>query len=823
MRILRPFPLLLSLLPALLLGACGDGASSPASNPEIDPPPLITVLPETTRAILAVDIDALSSGEASGAVATLLDGKGSDAALTAPFEMIKHYALGADIAATMESILLAQTTDVQDGFLLVAKLKGRRLAGVFDMAELAEAAPYEGYAIYTKRESDLRLSLLPDGRLLVGSEAGLRAAIDTLEGEDPGVGVSAIGPYLSALDAVEPFAFVSGLPALYGEVDAPGPGAATLRQARAVSGALSFGEDSFAGHVHFHGDNADDYVARFNELVADTTTAPLTVGDAGTVDVQIASSALEKTPEEILESRALLKKLVHAMDAVDYAEGVFHGGNVPWMNFDVGGDPNSIFINFEFRDRAQIEAFEANELPEGFVLAPLRILETDEPTYFLVLNVYNSSGELVAGARAEWSVFVEDPEDGHPRFLVVQAAAANVSADSVNLLTLPEPVTHEFEGGDIVSYVGVEDPDGGEEQHYFSSRVVWPQDPEDRVGFARQFVAANDFIYWGNGVADRTLYNATMHNREGVRISDADIAITDDSRWSSYIKPVPKHSYVYLNPLEIVISPWWNLDARYLDVTEDHLQALVDFKNSFYPAAVLGIAEAAVVGEGDALAGFTVGTSVPSAYFNFVITDPGGLKDALGLPESTRLAAIRALESDTDAKHYLSLRVYGVDGMSKGNRAEWTVFVEGDDGRPQSLIVDLLTEEVVADPELFLRLPSVVEHGTSQGELRTTLKSRLIEFEASIDLGRAHDALPTLDWVEAGDWVCRRNGACDKIFYDGQTMEESVVLAGPDAVDIQRFSTTWDDFVASDPASVFVRENVRNYAWNPWRNVGVAE
>ncbi len=823
MRILRLSPLLLSLSTALLLGACGNGASSSTSSPEIDPPPLITVLPESTRGILVVDVDALLSGEAADAVEALLDGKGSDSALNAPFETIKHYALGADIAGTMETILLAQTTDVQDGFLFAAKLKVRTIPDVFDTAELMEAAPYEGHAIYAKRGSDLQLSLLPDGRLLVGREAGLRAAIDTLEGEDPGVGVAAIGPYLSALDAVEPFAFLFGLPALYAEVGALGPGRATLRQARAVTGALSFGADSFEGHVHFHSDNANDYVARFNELVAETSTAPLKVGDSGTVDVEIPRSPLEKTRAEILESRSLLKRLVHAMDAVDYAEGVFHGGNVPWMNFDVGGDPNSIFINFEFKDRSEIEAFEANELPEGFVLAPLRILETDEPTYFLVLNVYDSSGGLVAGARAEWSVFVEDPEGGHPRFLVVQAAAANVSADSVNLLTLPEPVTHELQDGDIVSYVGVEDPEGGAERHYFSSRVAWPQDPEDRVGFARQFVAANDFIYWGNGVADRTLYNATMHNRDGVRIPDADIAITDSSRWSAYLKPVPKHSYVYLNPLEIVISPWWNLDADYLDVTEDHLQALVDFKNGFYPGTVLGIAEAAVAGEGDALAAFAVGTSVPSAYFNFVITDPSGLEDALELPESTRLAKLRLLEGDTEAKHYLSLRVYGVDGMSKGNRAEWTVFVEGNDGRPHALIVDRLTQEAVPDPELFLRLPSVVEHASSEGQLQTTLESRAIEFEASIDLGRAQSALPTLDWVEAGDWVCARNGVCDKIFYDGQTMEEAVALAGPDAVDIQRFSTPWSDFVAIDPTSVFVRQNVRRYAWNPWRNVGVAQ
>ena len=240
-------------------------------------------------------------------------------------------------------------------------------------------------------------------------------------------------------------------------------------------------------------------------------------------------------------------------------------------------------------------------MPAGFTLAPIRILDTDAPTFFLVLNVYQSSGGLVSGARAEWSVFVNDPEGGHPRFLVVQAAASDISADPVNLLTLPEPVIHQLVAGKILSYVGVKDANGLIESNYFTSRITWPQQNEIRVGFTREFVAANDFIYWGNGVADRGLYNASVHNREGVRIPDGEIEILDESRWANYIKATPKHSYVYLNPLDIVVSPWWNLDAGYLDVSSSMRQQLIDFKNGFYPATLQAIAAAAVAGAGDAL------------------------------------------------------------------------------------------------------------------------------------------------------------------------------------------------------------------------------
>lgn len=807
----------LSLL-LLLSSACGEGASSPSDHPAGEAMALSTLLPASTRAVLAVDLEALRPAAVEEGLGAVLDGAGSDPALAEIARLIRRYTLGADLAATMREFALAQVSRGRDGFVLVAVPRVARLADVFGGIRLTEAGIYRAQTIYEAGGSGLHVSRLDDGRIVVGGGAGVRAAIDTLHGEDVGIAAGPMGSFVRHLQGAGPITFVAGLPALDRAIAPRGPGAATLARARAVSGTVLLDGDSFEGKFRIYTDNAREYVARFNALVAETGRSPLAVGGDGAIEVDVPRSELARSPGEIRSARMFLKALVHGMDAVDYAEGVFHGGNVPWMNFDVGGDPNSIFINFEFENEEQIRAFEANELPEGFRLAPLRILDTDEPTYFLVLNVYNSSGGLVEGARAEWSVFVEDPVDGHPRFLVVQAAAENVSADPVNLLTAPEPVSHVFRDGDIVSYVGVEDPEGGDERHYFSSRIVWPQDPEVRVGFAREFVAANDFIYWGHGVADRVLYNASVHNREAVLIPESQITLADDSRWAGYVAPLPKHAYVYLNPLEIVISPWWNLDAEYLDLTPEHRRTLIEFKDGFYPAAVLGIAEAAVAGEGDALAEFTVGASTPSVEYHFVVADPAGLEAALGLPPEIRLAALRLLEGDDEPRHYLSLRVDEVDG--RWRTAEWTVFVTGEDGRPHALIVDLLSEEPIFDPERLLRLASVVEHGSANGRFHTTLGSESVDFEAEFDSTNARSALPTLDSIEARDRVCRRNGVCDEIFYDGKTMEEPVGVVDPDAVEVMRFEAPWSTFVSARPAKVHVRAGVRRFAWNPWRDLG---
>ena len=74
-----------------------------------------------------------------------------------------------------------------------------------------------------------------------------------------------------------------------------------------------------------------------------------------------------------------------------------------------------------------------------------------------------------------------------------------------------------------------------------------------------------------------------------------------------------------------MISPWWNLDAAYLDVSESYRETLIDFKNNFYPGLAQGNAQAAVRGEGVALSVATLSDTVPGAQYHFTLHDPEGL------------------------------------------------------------------------------------------------------------------------------------------------------------------------------------------------------
>jgi hypothetical protein len=486
----------------------------------------------------------------------------------------------------------------------------------------------------------------------------------------------------------------------------------------------------------------------------------------------------------------------------------------------VGQDPNSIFINFEFRDSATRAAFSAEHLPAGFTLAPIRILDTDVPRYFLVLNIYQSSGGLVEGARAEWSVFVNDPNTGEPRFLVVQAAAETISADSVNLLTPPEPVSHTLEPDAISSYVGVVDEATGEESLYFSSRINWPQQPETLVSFHREFAAANDYIYWGNAVADRGLHNASVHNRNAVLITGSQIAFTDNSRWSQYVKPEPVHTVVYRNALDIVISPWWNLDADYLDVTEEYRQTLIDFKNGFYPGMVLGLAEAAMRGVGYALGTFTDGATVPTTRYYFTITDPQALLASVGAGGRFTLLPV-ALHGGEAPDYYLSLVVQGRGNDSCGLRADWVTYVAGDNGRPQTLVLDTLASDACLDPVALLGLPAIVDNRVEGQHIDTRVLSPFARFVAQLDMSHAEDALSSLDLIEAGDRTCSLNAVCDHHFYDGQILVQPVKRTTAEDVVIDELHTPWDDYIRTRPAQVTVQQGPATYATNAWKNVAV--
>jgi hypothetical protein len=799
-------------------GACTSSDDRTASQSEAEPisAAALDLLPENTRGVLWADLDGLLSSDASAAVRDALLGQGKEPALSTPLALVQRHLVGID-PAQVDSALLLQTTDARQGFALIAQLTQ---SDALDVAALSQKGSHRGHPLYEDADTGLTLAQLDDHVIVVAQASLLGLMLDVDAGaEKSAMEHGALGPYLSALSNSGSLRFVLGLPGLFNAADKR-PDDLTLLGARAISGALELSSTRVSGPVSIFTDNAEAFVTTYAEITGDAavSVAPSTTSALPpSVVLTLDETPLATSAAEHLASRSSLKRLFYGMNAIDYAGDVGAGGNAPWMNFEVAESPNSIFINFRFKDEQQIQAFEAEHLPQGFKLSKVRIFEDEEPGYFLVLNVYDSGGGLVSGARAEWSVFAQDPVDGKPRFLVVQAAAETISADSVNLLTEPEPVTHELTGNTISTYVGVKE--GETERAYFTSQISWPPSSSTAVRTAAEFVAANDYIFWGNAVADRGLYNGTVHNRDVLRVGAGDLVVDDKSRWAGYVEAEPAHAFVYQNGLEIVVSPWWNLDADYLDVTDDHRTQLTDFKNGFYPGTIKSAAEKAMRGEGEVLSSLRVDNAVPGAFYQFEVLDPAAFERALSLPEGHRLSPVRVFADDAEAVHLVTLHVYSVAGDPSGVRADFYAYTDDGGGRAHRMIIDASSADVRIDPITLIGLPDVVTHTFSDSSLSTAVQSRRGSFAAALDLSQSADAAVSLDWVETYDYTCWLDGICTKSFYDGATLNEPVQRLAPGGVAIETLDTPWDGLIATQPQSVFVRRVSQTFAQNPWHNI----
>ena len=777
---------------------------------------IVAILPSNVRGAMAIDLESLLESDAAAQIADLLSGKGSEAALGLPLQAIKKYALGMNLEEAMQTAVLATTTDPQKGFALVAKLSISSLDELRGLTPLEQATEYNTFELHNDPASGLSVTMLPGGLFIAGNIEILKDIIDTYRGEKDGASASAVGPYLRDLASDHPLAIVYGLPGLYKDVEP----SLTLNGALATSVWLELSEGMISGEATFFMPNAKKFSNTYNQKTKASETQQLTTRPAGEqtgegLVVPIEAFELDKSADEVIASRQELKKLFYVMEANHNTSQFASGKSLPWKSFFVDQSPPSIFINWEIPE-SQVEAFGAAVLPEGFEMMPLRILETDSPAYYLVLNTYTTRG-LVSGVRYEWSIFVKDPVTGVPRFMVIEALAEGVSMDPVNLLTEPDPVSHVLENGQLESVANKKD--GEHEKPYFSSTINWPAGSPVTAKSAREFVRANDYIFWGGGVADRGLYSGGVYNRDVVVIPKGDYQITDNTPWSTYIDPEPRSVYAYQNSLDIIVAMWSNLDAPYLDVPPARRQLLKETRNGVVTAMVETDITNAFLGKGEVNLTVELTNETPSSFINWAIpaTLMSDFEAQLKLPEGYHLAKTKILESDAESDYYLTLNITEPKDAIEGQVARWSVYIDNGEGHPRTLVIDLMTEDAALNPVSLINLPTIVSHNLADNQLSTTLSSETIDFSATIPMEGAIETLQTLDWVESGEIVCYRNGICDKLYIDGGSLAPLLEI-DPAAAKIQA-STPWSEFISGEPTSILVRTNPQIFVRQPWYNV----
>lgn len=252
--------------------------------------------------------------------------------------------------------------------------------------------------------------------------------------------------------------------------------------------------------------------------------------------------------------RSIIKRFMYSQMAIFSGLKIAIGKENPLLKFTVEKDPPSIYWVYRIKSSEIDKLTQAIRLPEHFSLCPIRCLEADEPEYWMTINAYRVSG-LANGLRAEWSVFIRDAENT-PRYLVIDARSSTFSVDPVDIITRASTVIHEQRDEKIHTQIG-------EGDHAFRSTITLSS-PQSPATVSRDWVSANDYIYWGNGICDRTFYDTGLANTKQNLIGHGNYEINDATSWSRFVEPEPAYVLVLQNSIEFVISPWENIDRMHI-------------------------------------------------------------------------------------------------------------------------------------------------------------------------------------------------------------------------------------------------------------------
>ena len=248
--------------------------------------------------------------------------------------------------------------------------------------------------------------------------------------------------------------------------------------------------------------------------------------------------------------RSIMKRFMYSQLTILTGLKIAIGKDHPLVRFTVENDPPSIYWVFRIKSSEVEGLAQKLGIPSQFSLSQIKCLDTDEPAYLLTLNAYRVSG-LANGIRAEWSVFVKD-SDNIPRYMIVDARSSKRSVDPVSIITPRTVVIHEKNGNEIHTEIG-------EGDNAFRSTITLPP-LTSTVTASADWVSANDYIFWLNGVCDRTFYDAGLADAKQHRINNENCVIDDGSFWSQIVEPDPVHILILDNPIEFAISPWENID-----------------------------------------------------------------------------------------------------------------------------------------------------------------------------------------------------------------------------------------------------------------------
>jgi hypothetical protein len=252
--------------------------------------------------------------------------------------------------------------------------------------------------------------------------------------------------------------------------------------------------------------------------------------------------------------RQVIKRGMYAQLALWHSAYILAGKSKPLIEFRVENSPPSLFINYRIKPERLAEFKETFGIPDDVNLLPMQCVEGGASGHLLSINVYAVSG-ITTGLRAEESVYI-DRGDGKASYLVLGATTDNYSMDPVDVVTVAGDLQYNKQGDDIeISY-------SKSEEEAYRFKCQYDQDAKDPQAAVplMPWVAANDFIYWPNGVCDRAHYNGDLVNEPVHMIDGKGVTVTNSLPWSEFVDPEPVEVFALTKPLDFIISPWHNIE-----------------------------------------------------------------------------------------------------------------------------------------------------------------------------------------------------------------------------------------------------------------------
>jgi hypothetical protein len=304
-----------------------------------------------------------------------------------------------------------------------------------------------------------------------------------------------------------------------------------------------------------------------------------------------------------------------------------------------------------------------------------------------------------------------------------------------------------------------------------------------------------------------------------ISIDLADVTLLDQTEWKPYLESTPEHVLVYLDRLEFVISPWWNVtypDGRVDPATR---ASLVQFKKNLYSGYAQSQALAVSTGNAQPLVQSAVEGGPSRVQWHWIVPPANvpALQAAAALPPRLNLAPVTLAEGDASPHVWLTLEIHKRTGVESGLRAEWSTHV--DDGHGvHRVILDKFTDHVSLDPVNIFDQPTAMGHALTGSEWDTVIGAGAEAFISNFDVpAGAPTELATREYVGAVDTTYWRNGVFDRLYYQGEEFLPKVSI-DPGTATISNGST-WAAFVDPTPDRIWVDPVGLRKVTAPWANI----